>query len=711
MSQHEEHHHGIQVDEMKREACGYGVGVSDGEIDSPFGHRPPSRGERRMGSGALLTLIACGLALASAAKAATFLVSKTADTNDGTCDADCSLREAVIAANAAAGADTIVVPTGTFLLTIPDADEDFAANGDLDIRDELALNGLGTAATIVDGNNATRVFHLLTNTPVSIRDLAIRNASTSGFGAAIHHTGAGAVTLSNLVVTDNVAGGFGGAINNNSVGTISIQTSTISRNTTQGSSFGGGINNNWTGSISIADSVVSENTAGGWGGGVNNNWTGTIGITGSELSDNNATGWGGGINNNDDGAVTITLATINGNSAENGGGINNNDGGTVTVTSSSISANTATGTLGGGGILNNSLGTVTIAATTIGENDSLAGNGGGIHNNSGGTVAVANSTISGNTATANTGVGDGGGSGGEGGGIFNNASSGSVLLDFVTITGNESTAGGRSLHKAQSGGPGEFSLHNSIVANPESGSNCSGTFVSLGHNLASDASCALGAAGDLENTSPLLAPLAANGGPTETHGLLAGSPAIDSANATGAPATDQRGVARPVGPGFDIGAFEGTVGGGATPTLSIDSVTANEGDAGTTAFEFTVTLSAASAATVTIDFATADGTAIAGDDYTATSGTLTFAPGVVTQAVAVSVLGDTAIEAAETFFVDLSNPTNATLAGAQGIGTITNDDDAGGAAPIPTLSTWALLLLALLLAGFGSTRIRALHRR
>ena len=116
----EEHHHGIQVDEMKREACGYGVGVSDGEIDSPFGHRPPSRGERRMGSGALLTLIACGLALASAAKAATFLVSKTADTNDGACDADCSLREAVIAANAAAGADTIVVPTGTFLLTIPE---------------------------------------------------------------------------------------------------------------------------------------------------------------------------------------------------------------------------------------------------------------------------------------------------------------------------------------------------------------------------------------------------------------------------------------------------------------------------------------------------------------------------------------------------------------------------------------------------------------
>ncbi len=186
--------------------------------------------------------------------------------------------------------------------------------------------------------------------------------------------------------------------------------------------------------------------------------------------------------------------------------------------------------------------------------------------------------------------------------------------------------------------------------------------LSLGHNLASDASCALGAAGDLQNTNPLLGPLAANGGPTQTHGLQVGSPAIDAANATGAPATDQRGVARPVGTGFDIGAFEGTVDGGPTPTLSIDSVTADEGNGGTTAFTFTVTLSAASAATVTVDFATADGTATAGSDYTAVNGTLTFAPGVVTQPVAVSVLGDTAVEAAETFFVDLSNPTNATIA-------------------------------------------------
>ncbi len=313
MSQHEEMHHANQAD-------GCGAGVSAVEIHAPGCRRTPSSGGRLSRYGGLLALIACGIAYSGAANAATFLVSKMADTNDGVCDADCSLREAVIAANAAAGADTIVLPTGTFQLTIPDTDEDFAVNGDLDIRDELALNGLGTAATIVDGNDATRVLHLLTNAPVSIRDLAIRNASTSGFGAAIHHTGAGTVTLSNLLVSDNVAGGFGGAVNNNSSGAISIQTSTISRNTTQGSSFGGGINNNWTGSISIADSVVSENTAGGWGGGVNNNWTGTIGITGSELSDNHATGWGGGINNNDDGTVTIALTTITGNSAENGGG-------------------------------------------------------------------------------------------------------------------------------------------------------------------------------------------------------------------------------------------------------------------------------------------------------------------------------------------------------------------------------------------------------
>ena len=108
-------------------------------------------------------------------------------------------------------------------------------------------------------------------------------------------------------------------------------------------------------------------------------------------------------------------------------------------------------------------------------------------------------------------------------------------------------------------------------------------------------------------------------------------------------------------------------------SLSINDVTITEGNTGTTAAVFTVTLSTASSQTVTVNYATADGTARAGSDYTGTAGTLTFAPGVTTQTLTVAVLGDTRNEANETFFVNLT-PSNATIADGQGQGTILNDD-------------------------------------
>ena len=109
-------------------------------------------------------------------------------------------------------------------------------------------------------------------------------------------------------------------------------------------------------------------------------------------------------------------------------------------------------------------------------------------------------------------------------------------------------------------------------------------------------------------------------------------------------------------------------------TLAIDNVTVTEGDTGTGSAVFTVTLSAPSIQTVTVNFATADSTAVAPGDYTAQTGTLTFAPGSTTQQITVSVVGETAVEAAETFLVNLSGATNATTADAQGVGTITGDD-------------------------------------
>ena len=110
------------------------------------------------------------------------------------------------------------------------------------------------------------------------------------------------------------------------------------------------------------------------------------------------------------------------------------------------------------------------------------------------------------------------------------------------------------------------------------------------------------------------------------------------------------------------------------PTLSINDVAALEGDSGTKTFSFTVTLSAASTLPVTVNFATTNGTATAGSDYQSASGLLTFASGTTTQTVIVQVNGDTTVEPDETFFVDLTTPTNATIVRSRGTGTITNDD-------------------------------------
>lgn len=143
------------------------------------------------------------------------------------------------------------------------------------------------------------------------------------------------------------------------------------------------------------------------------------------------------------------------------------------------------------------------------------------------------------------------------------------------------------------------------------------------------------------------------------------------------------------------------------PTASIANVTANEGNAGNTPFTFNVTLSAASASPVTVDYATANGTAIAGSDYAATSGTLTFPPGSTSQPITVNVFGDTLVEPDKTFFVNLANATGATIVTAQATGTILNDDSTA-ALPIqvPTLAEWGLALAAMLLGGIGVFAIR-----
>src|SRR5262249_32321470 len=110
--------------------------------------------------------------------------------------------------------------------------------------------------------------------------------------------------------------------------------------------------------------------------------------------------------------------------------------------------------------------------------------------------------------------------------------------------------------------------------------------------------------------------------------------------------------------------------------LLIDDVALPEGNVGTTAFGFTVTLASPLGTPVTVDYGTSDGTATAGSDYTAASGTLTFAPGETTKSVLVDVFGDTVLEADETFSVALTNAVGSQVVHGTGLGAILNDDSA-----------------------------------
>ncbi len=109
------------------------------------------------------------------------------------------------------------------------------------------------------------------------------------------------------------------------------------------------------------------------------------------------------------------------------------------------------------------------------------------------------------------------------------------------------------------------------------------------------------------------------------------------------------------------------------PTLAINDLTINEGNAGTSTATFTVSLSATSSQTVTVNYATAGNTATSGTDFVAASGTATIAAGLLSTTINVTVNSDTTFEPSETFFVNLTNPSNASISDNQGVGTIVDD--------------------------------------
>lgn len=575
---------------------------------------------------AILSLLLSLVGQAGVTRAATFTV----------CASGCDYTTVQAAVNGASAGDTISLAAETFAETVT-------------VDRDLTIQGAGTAASVIDGGAAGTVLTVQAGTTVTLTSLTIRNGRTTGNGGGILNDGT--LVASNLLVTANVAAtnavSSGGGIY--STGSLTLTDSTVSGNEAQAG--GGGIDvlgasaTAQIDNVTITNNAVHEGTTDFRGGGGIKVGGGQATISRSDIGGNTTQFTGGGVAVLGSGAtVTISDSWVHGNTSRLGGGIVSEQYGHLSISGSTISGNTATG-----------------GATAI---------GGGILAQA--PVSIENSTVAGNTAQSS-------GTNDTGGGILAQST---VTLDSVTVVGNAAdNAGGIGSYSGATTTVTDAILAGNSASAAANGNDCGGTLAGGSALLISDTTgCTTTAVTNVIVADPLLGSLQDNGGPTLTMLPGAGSPAIDAGATT--LTTDQRGETRPVGAGPDIGAVE--VQAPALPSLSIDDVSVTEGDSGTTDATFTISLSSTAASEVTVDYATADGTAVAPGDYTATSGTATIGAGASSTTVAVPVVGDTVPEADETFSVVLSNPVGATLATATGTGTVINDDAAASATPAPT---------------------------
>ena len=710
----------------------------------------------------------------SAAKA-TFTVSKTADTNDGTCNADCSLREAISAANAAAGADTVTMPAGTYTLTIANGggtNEDNNATGDLDINGPTTLTGAGAASTIIQAGttNANGIDKVLAFNPFcttavtsSLADVTVRfgrntqppsapDFSYTGGGMDVCNTSAGGFAMTNTTVTDNNATtGYGGGINFDSVapanGAFSITGGAATNNRTSSAASvlknGGGINLFADQhAVNITNTVISGNTAALEGGGiyVRHSNSGAVTISGSIISANVAASRGGGITDSQFGIASLVI--------QNDSVIQNN-----------ISQGTAVSTAsrGGGIFFSPQAGTTTstVRETTITGNQAVTGTdqfGGGMAAISGQISAQFN-RVTGNTAGTASGFHN---AGATVTGLRNwwgcNAGPASVPCNRSTnVSGTLTTSPHLILRHVASpttifvtqtstltadflrdSGGGVIALTDldamigtskvfngavfgglsAVQTSIQANGTATATFTATGAGAGSANSVVdahtetaaitinrlnsittitsdlpdpsvVGAAVPVNFTVTPVAPGVAaptgnvvvtisGGGETCTGTVAAGTCSITLTSAGARTLTANYVGDTPYNPSSDTEAHQVLV----PPVLSINDVTLFEGNGGTVNATFTVSLTSAPVASaVTFNIATADGTAIAPTDYVARTLTAQTIPiGMSTYTFIVAVNGDTTVEPNETFNVNVSSVTGATVGDGSGLGTINNDD-------------------------------------
>jgi CSLREA domain-containing protein len=499
------------------------------ESASALGGQNTTRKSIRI-AGALAVFVATFAGpLAPAARAdQTFTVNSTADVvddtpGDGACDtgntvgnppaSECTLRAAVQEANALVGADTINLPASQYVLSLDGSEAAGSGNdaiGDLDVTDDVTIDGAGAATT-------------------SIRPADI-GASQATISRGFELWGAGtATTISDVEILKGNAHDeavlFGGSVRNNA----SVLVFERVRLTDGGACSGGGLSNHG-GSVTITDSTLRLNDS-------------------FQNSDDTCTTNNGAAVYSDGGSVTVDSSTVAANDSDRNGGGLYVSAGTLSIVDSEIDSNSALEWGGGVAVAG---GTLTVDGSTMMDNASEF-DGGAVYQ-SGGQVVLENSTLSNNgSGTSST--------SGDGGALFTTAS---ATLKNVTAAFNSATS---TVGGIATSGAGEATLRNTILSGSSSGASgaeCNAV-TSEGGNLIEDTSgCSItGSPSTYVEANPMLLGLGDNGGPTPTHKPNNTSPAIDGGDNTLCLSDDQRGFARPDdGPDADaiatcdIGAYE-----------------------------------------------------------------------------------------------------------------------------------------------------------
>ncbi|HKO54822.1 MAG TPA: Calx-beta domain-containing protein [Thermoanaerobaculia bacterium] len=755
------------------------------------------------------------------ALAASIVVDSLADTT-APGDGDCTLREALNNANTdsdTTGGDCVAGQDAADVITFS-VTGSIVTGSRLDVLDGVSINGPGQAQLTINGADSHRVFYLYApGDSVTISNLTITGGAISnapGAGIASFSTG---LTLDHVTLSSNDApGGVGGGLFAAGGGAVSVLTSTLTGNT---SASGGAIYLANSGGATITDSDITGNDSANDGGGITLYMYAAVSITGTTISGNDAGCCGGGIAGLARSVMLDDVDLLNNTAVSSGGGAHIDTADGVSIFDSRVTGNQASNDAGlflrlyGGsfgqkrskakkakpaGVLPPTFSNATIIDTTISGNIAANSAGGVFLYN--GTNLIQKSTVSGNTAVsagggiylysgdlqlenstvANNSVS---GAGSAGGGIFSYQG---LDIRHATISGNTAGGSGGNIYIDNISDP--TTMRNSIVANGTAPTDpdihTTGAPVNASYSLIETTSAnVVTDATDITGVDPQLGPLQNNGGPTMTMLLALSSPAVNSGDPAFAPppTTDQRGLPRVAGGRIDMGALElqaGTIqfgasnypvseGGGSAiititrtggvdpvtvgfatsdgtaqqpgdytattgsvsfaandnatkngsvpiiddpnvePTetvnlaltgipagflgaqstaiisildndnapvsFSIDNIALAEGNAGTTPFTFTITKTGVTGATTSVQVATADGSANAPGDYGAIPlTTITFLPNETQKQVTVNVVGDTAFEANETFFVNLSNPSGGAIVTPSGQGTIGNDD-------------------------------------